>query len=60
MTTEDRLIFDEEIIPDALKKDFSESAEHAMLNPILYGDFLTLDPGMDMIDQWRLYEDVGD
>jgi len=60
MTAEDRSIFEEEIIPEALKKDFSESAEHAMTNPILFGDFLTLDPGMDMIDQWRLYEDVGD
>jgi dynein heavy chain len=31
-----------------------------MLNPIIYGDFLTLDPGVDMIDQWRLYEDCVD
>ena len=35
MTAEDRNIFEEEIIPEALKKDFSDSAELAMMNPIL-------------------------
>lgn len=58
MTEEDRSLFATEIVPEAIKKDFVDTLEYSIQDPIIYGDFLTLDPNADITDQLRLYEDL--
>jgi len=60
MTQEDRDLFSKDITSEAIKKKFPESAESAMADPILYGDFIELKMGEYLGDQVRLYEDCGD
>jgi len=43
MSTEDRVLFSTDIIHEAVKKEFTDTLEFVMQDPILYGDFLTLD-----------------
>ena len=46
-------------IPSLIRQHFKDCEEEAMVNPILYGDFLMSDPTDEDIEDPRLYEDLG-
>lgn len=60
ITQEDRDLFANNIVADAIKKKFPDTIDTAMTDPCLYGDFMELKMGEELGDQVRLYEDVGD
>lgn len=56
----DRLLVDEQLIPDLIKELFSGTEEFAMRNPILFGDYALAEPTDEEVEDPRLYEDLGD
>ena len=60
ITEEDRVLLIDSVIPNMIKEHFNETFDNAMVNPLLFGDYLTANPNdPDHVDA-KLYEDCGD
>jgi len=60
ITEEDRVLLVDTVIPSMIKEHFNETYDNAMVNPLLFGDYLLANPNdPDHVDP-KLYEDCGD
>jgi dynein heavy chain len=59
ISEEDRVLVNENLIPELVEKHFKDVAEEVLVNPTLFGDYAMADPSDPDAEDPRLYEDLG-
>ena len=60
VTSEDKLLIVEDLLPTLVNDNFSDHADFILGNPMLFGDFALTNPVDEDAEDPRLYEDLGD